>query len=40
MLLFIIALLMLLFKTQAKQLLEAIIKLIVALSNAIVNGMK
>lgn len=40
MLLFIIALLMLLFKQQTKQLLEALIKLIIALSNAIVNGMK
>ena len=40
MLLFIIALLMLLFKQQAKQLLEALVKLVIALSNAIVNGMK
>lgn len=31
---------MLLFKQQAKQLLAAVIQLLVALSNAIVNGMK
>lgn len=31
---------MVLFKNQAKQLLEAIVKLLVALSNAIVSSMK
>lgn len=40
MLLFIIALLMLLFKQQAKQLLDAVIKLIVAIADALVRGIK
>lgn len=36
----LIILMMIFFKTQARALLEAVIKLIVAISNAIVNGMK
>lgn len=36
----IIIIAMLFFRTQARQLFEAVIKLITALSNALVNGLK
>lgn len=36
----IVIIAMLFFRTQARQLLDAIVKLLIALSNAVVNGIK